>query len=342
MISFLRTDISIFGRQKPKKLSILGQRKVIQLFNNLFASGFHLSEIVDFLKRSHLLADSYITVLRQGLMAGKPFSALLSDLAFSDAVVTQISLAEIHGNTALSLRHIEDYLTKMAQVRKKLIEVATYPVILLGFLMVIMLGLKNYLLPQLEEGNVATSLVNHFPQIFLGALFFLACIVLISLIWMQQTSKVTVARVLSRMPFLGTYVKIYLTAYYAREWGNLIGQGLELGQIVDIMQEQKSALFQEIGRDLAQSFINGQSFCDQILTYPFFRRELSLIIEYGQAKSKLGAELSLYADECWEEFFTKVNRAMQLIQPLIFLFVALMIVLIYAAMLLPIYQNMEI
>ncbi|MGZ7204745.1 competence type IV pilus assembly protein ComGB, partial [Streptococcus pyogenes] len=37
-----------------------------------------------------------------------------------------------------------------------------------------------------------------------------------------------------------------------------------------------------------------------------------------------------------------INRAMQLIQPLIFLFVALMIVLIYAAMLLPIYQNMEI
>jgi competence protein ComGB len=33
---------------------------------------------------------------------------------------------------------------------------------------------------------------------------------------------------------------------------------------------------------------------------------------------------------------------MQLIQPLVFLFVALMIVLIYAAMLLPIYQNMEI
>ncbi|HRW37358.1 MAG TPA: hypothetical protein P5254_06660 [Aquihabitans sp.] len=33
-------------------------------------------------------------------------------------MVTQVSLAEIHGNTALSLQHIEDYLAKMAQVRK--------------------------------------------------------------------------------------------------------------------------------------------------------------------------------------------------------------------------------
>ena len=332
----------MLGRRRPKKLSILGQRKVIQLFNNLFASGFHLAEIVDFLQRSQLLAESYISLLRQGLTAGKPFSELLSDLSFSDAVVTQVSLAEIHGNTALSLQHIEDYLAKMAQVRKKLIEVATYPIILLAFLMAIMLGLKNYLLPQLEEGNLATTLVNHFPQLFLGGLLLLACFSLLALIWVRKTSKIKVARVLSRLPFLGNFVKIYLTAYYAREWGSLIGQGLELGQIVTIMQEQPSALFQEIGRDLAQTLTRGQGFCDQVLTYPFFRRELSLIIEYGQVKSKLGAELSLYADECWEEFFSKINRAMQLIQPLVFLFVALMIVLIYAAMLLPIYQNMEI
>ena len=184
----------MLGRRRPKKLPTLGQRKVIQLFNNLFASGFHLSEIVDFLQRSQLLGENYIVVLRQGLMAGKPFSALLSDLAFADAVVTQISLAEIHGNTALSLQHIEDYLAKMALVRKKLIEVATYPILLLAFLMVIMLGLKNYLLPQLEEGNLATILVNHFPQLFLGGLLFLACLVLLLMAWMRKTSKIKVAK----------------------------------------------------------------------------------------------------------------------------------------------------
>ncbi|MFX3885028.1 type II secretion system F family protein, partial [Streptococcus suis] len=43
-----------------------------------------------------------------------------------------------------------------------------------------------------------------------------------------------------------------------------------------------------------------------------------------------------------EDFFSRVNRAMQFIQPLVFLFVALMVVLIYASMLLPIYQNMEL
>ncbi|NQG88225.1 type II secretion system F family protein [Streptococcus suis] len=287
MIAFLQQDISVLGRQKQKKLPLARQRKVIELFNNLFASGFHLGEIVDFLKRSQLLADPYTQVLSDGLLAGKPFSSLLADLRFSDAVVTQVALAEVHGNTSLSLSHIQSYLENVSKVRKKLIEVATYPIILLGFLLLIMLGLKNYLLPQLEEGNAATVLINHLPTIFLSLSSLSLVAVLAGMVWFRKTSKIKAFSRLAALPFFGKLIQTYLTAYYAREWG-------------------------------------------------------SLIVEYGQVKSKLGGELTVYAAECWEDFFSRVNRAMQLIQPLVFLFVALMVVLIYAAMLLPIYQNMEL
>ncbi|HFI0274264.1 TPA: competence type IV pilus assembly protein ComGB [Streptococcus suis] len=341
LIAFLQQDISVLGRRRLKKLSLERQRKVIELFNNLFASGFHLGEIVDFLRRSQLLADQYTQILSDGLVAGKPFSSLLADLAFSDTVVTQVSLAEIHGNTSLSLQHIETYLSNLSKVRKKLIEVATYPVILLGFLVLIMLGLKNYLLPQLEEGNAATMLINHLPTIFLGLVLTILLCTLAGYIWYRRTAKITVFSRLSALPFFGKLIQTYLTAYYAREWGSLIGQGLDMQQVVRLMQEQQSQLFVEIGRDMAEALGNGQSFDQHIRSYPFFKRELSLIVEYGQVKSKLGSELAVYANECWEEFFSRVNRAMQLIQPLVFLFVALVVVLIYAAMLLPIYQNME-
>ncbi|WP_272877484.1 competence type IV pilus assembly protein ComGB [Streptococcus ruminantium] len=342
MIAFLQQDISVIDRQRQKKLSLDHQRKVIELFNNLFASGFHLGEIVDFLRRSQLLADRYTQVLSDGLLAGKPFSSLLADLRFSDAVVTQVSLAEVHGNTSLSLFHIQSYLENVSKIRKKLIEVATYPVILLAFLLLIVVGLKNYLLPQLEEENIATVLINHLPAIFLSVVFLLSVGVLAGLTCYRKASKIKVFSRLVALPFLGKVIQTYLTAYYAREWGSLIGQGLEMPQIVELMQTQRSQLFREIGEDLESALSNGQSFHYHIQSYPFFKRELSLIIEYGQVKSKLGSELALYAAECWEEFFSRINKAMQLIQPLVFLFVALMVVLIYAAMLLPIYQNMEL
>ena len=78
---------------------------------------------------------------------------MFASVGFSDNIVTQIALADKHGNLLGSLTKIEAYMLRMTKVRKKLMEVATYPILLLGFLILIMLGLKNYLLPQLLEGD---------------------------------------------------------------------------------------------------------------------------------------------------------------------------------------------
>ena len=297
---------------------------------------------MDFLGRSALLEQNYVQQMRRGLANGQAFSEIMTGLGFSDAVVTQLSLAELHGNLSLALLKIEEYLDNLAKVKKKLIEVATYPMMLLGFLVLIMMGLRNYLLPQLSSQNFATQLIGHLPTIFLlSVLMLLGLTGAIYLIFKGQ-KRIPVYSFLARLPFVGSFVKIYLTAYYAREWGNMIGQGLELSQIFQIMQEQRSVLFQEIGQDLGRALQNGQEFSDKIASSPFFKKELSLIIEYGEVKSKLGSELEIYALKTWEEFFGRVNRTMNLIQPLVFVFVALMIVLLYAAMLLPLYQNMEV
>lgn len=63
------------------------------------------------------------------------------------------------------------------------------------------------------------------------------------------------------------------------------------------------------------------------------------MIEYGDIKSKLGRELDIYAQESWETFLVSSigqhNGSSRL-----FLLVAVIIVMIYAAILLPIYQHM--
>ena len=335
-------DISQVFRLKRKKLAIAKQKNIITLFNNLFSSGFHLVETISFLDRSALLDKQCVTQMRTGLSQGKSFSEMMESLGFSSAIVTQLSLAEVHGNLHLSLGKIEEYLDNLAKVKKKLIEVATYPLILLGFLLLIMLGLRNYLLPQLDSSNIATQIIGNLPQIFLGMVGFVSILALLALTFYKRSSKMRVFSILARLPFLGIFVQTYLTAYYAREWGNMISQGMELTQIFQIMQEQGSHLFKEIGQNLARSLQNGREFSQTIATYPFFKKELSLIIEYGEVKSKLGSELEIYAEKTWETFFTRVNRTMNLVQPLVFIFVALIIVLLYAAMLMPMYQNMEV
>ena len=312
------------------------------MFSNLYSSGFHLAEIVDFLDRSHLVDGRLVAKMREDLAQGRRFSEMMAGIGFSDTVTTQLSLAEHHGNIELSLEKIGAYLENMRKVKKKLIEVSTYPLLLVGFLILIMLGLRNYLLPQMDSQNIGTQLISQFPQIFLALVAGSGILVLLGVVYYRKSGKIKVFSALSHLPFGKGMIQAYLTAYYAREWGNMIGQGLELSQIFSMMQEQKSQLFQEIGVDLALSLDRGQSFSETVGHYPFFKKELPLMIEYGEVKSKLGSELEIYAEKTWEDFFRRVHKAMNVIQPLVFVFVALVIVLLYAAMLLPIYQNMEV
>ena len=201
---------------------------------------------------------------------------MMAGIGFSDAVTTQLSLAELHGNLTLSLEKISAYLENMRKVKKKLIEVSTYPLILLGFLVLIMLGLRNYLLPQMDAQNIGTQLINSFPQLFLALGAGLVTFFLLGFLYYRKSGKIKVFRTLSHLPFGKGMIQAYLTAYYAREWGNLIGQGLELSQIFSMMQEQKSQLFQEIGRDLALSLDRGQSFSETVRGYPFSKKNCPL------------------------------------------------------------------
>lgn len=327
---------------KPRALPIRKQIKLIQLFHNLLGSGFNLPEIVDFLKRSQLVSSTDIAIMNETLLNGLGMPSLMKHLGFSDTVVTQLSLADIHGNSQRSLIKIDAYLRQVSTIKKKLIEVATYPIVLLGFLVLIMLGLKQYLLPQLEDKNLATTVLERFPQVFLGSVLGLGVLILLGVWIAQKIAPIQRYQFLSRLPFVGEMIKLYLTAYYAREWGNLLGQGIELAKIVEIMQKQESRLFCDIGRDMQLSLTAGSSFHDKVLEYLFFLKELSLIIEYGNVKGHLGQELDVFSEELWERFFNRLHRATQVIQPLIFIVVALMIVMIYAAMLLPMYQSMEV
>lgn len=93
---------------------------------------------------------------------------------------------------------------------------------------------------------------------------------LILYLWVKRQSALVFYRRMAKIPFIGQTVRLYTTAYYAREWGNLLGQGVDLLDLVALMQEQKSKLFRELGADLEEALMLGQSFPERIASHPLF------------------------------------------------------------------------
>ncbi|EHE91984.1 ComG operon protein 2 [Streptococcus thermophilus CNCM I-1630] len=210
---WLNNDVSLRGISNGKKLKISQPVKVIQLFKQLLKDGFNLTEIVAFLERSHLLKEASLSLMKESLIRGDRLDQMLALVGFSDNIVTQISLADKHGNLLGSLTKIETYMLRMTKVRKKLMEVATYPILLLGLLILIMLGLKNYLLPHLLEGdgknNWAVQLVQIFPQLLFVSFFELLLLVLFFYLWLIQHSPPVFYIRLSPIPLICHTLKLF-------------------------------------------------------------------------------------------------------------------------------------
>ncbi|HEL0682951.1 TPA: type II secretion system F family protein, partial [Streptococcus equi subsp. zooepidemicus] len=81
-----------------KKLSSKQQEKLIQLLYNLLSNGFNLTEVIAFLRKSQLLLPVYVTSMEASLLKGNGLADMLAALGYSDAVMTQINLADKHGN----------------------------------------------------------------------------------------------------------------------------------------------------------------------------------------------------------------------------------------------------
>lgn len=62
--------------------------------------------------------------MEESLLKGQGLADMLSGLGFSDAILTQISLADRHGNIETTLVAIQHYLNQMARIRRKLLKLS--------------------------------------------------------------------------------------------------------------------------------------------------------------------------------------------------------------------------
>ena len=129
-----------------------------------------------------------VTQMRTGLSQGKSFSAMMESLGFSSAIVTQLSLAEVHGNLHLSLGKIEEYLDNLAKVKKKVNRSSNLSLDFAGISSLNHAGATE--LPIYHNWIVAIlppQIIGNLPQIFLGIVGFVSVFALLALTFYKRS-----------------------------------------------------------------------------------------------------------------------------------------------------------
>jgi len=342
--------------QATKSLkSSFSQGLFLKRLGTLLREGFSLKEALTFMRTiSGKETLIWIDSIKKGLEQGNSLHEELKQLNFSERVCSQIYFSIIHGNFSDAVYQSGSQLLAQVDRRKKVKQLLNYPMMLVVFMVGMLLSMRYILLPHITQitssdtsnidfmTQMILKLIDTAPYWLLGVAGFILIASLLCRAYLSKKTALEKAVIYSKIPIFSLVYQLYQTQFFAFEWSQLIKGGSNLREIVTIMKEnQTSKLINEVGEYLEDELIFGRAFQEILRDFSFFKKELPDIVKHGEVSGKMGGELELYSSQCEEELYARVEKSMEWIQPIVFSGIAVMIIAIYAALLLPTFSLLE-
>jgi len=287
-----------------------------------------------------------------------------SGLSFSQALERQgkifpsyytamIRASEVTGNLNEAASFLADYTEREGNLASKAVSALVYPGVLLGLFLVVGFILLTFVFPQIEpifqESNVS---VPWYTQFFLGsgvflqkwwpaaiiAIFFLVTV--IADYFRSSEGKALWNEGEIRLPILR---KVYIPLLMAR-FGNamalLIHGGIPIAQSLEIISHMVgNTLYKDIIHDIAGDVREGKLLSESIASHPgFFPTVVSQMVAVGETTGKTEEMFARVASIYMRETDLVSNNLVELIQPVLIVGMGIMVGLLFASILIPIYS----
>ncbi|MCF1618041.1 competence type IV pilus assembly protein ComGB [Tetragenococcus koreensis] len=332
-------------KNKHKNTALM-REQFLEMMISLLENGFSLQESLAVMQRNRQFSPEILQCFTSGLAKGGTFAECFYQAGFTLQEMTQVQLADVHGNVVTTLKNILNTMQILRKQKKELSKIATYPALLFIFVITLLFAMRFFLLPSLlQSGMIDTShwsilLITYGPFIMVGMIVVIGCLFGGGWWYSRQQPVIWRAVFFANLPLVGFLYKMFQTSYFALEWGKMFKQGLEARQILAFMATvNPHSLVASLAKELNNALSQGKSLAEELEHYTFLLPEFSLIILQGEVKGKLGEELLLYSQLLTKRIVEKVEGWIQWVQPVVFLVVAVLIMAIYIAMFLPMYEN---
>jgi len=331
------------------------QARFLAELGDLLENGFSLYEGIEFSMlngRKTYQEDikESIVLLREG----HSFREFLEWLSFDQELVGLVSYGEQNGQLSSTLKEAGRIWQKKCEDRAKLKNLLVYPAFLFVFTFGLLQLFTAYLFPRfsqmyedyglgsnpfMETAGFISNLVRYSP-VFIA----LACILLSFLhhYYLKNLPKLKREFLFMKIPYIRHYRRLSITYYFSIQLGSLLKGGLSVLDALEFMKmEDPKVLVREITGQMMEQLKAGDAL-EQILPgIPVFKRDLNRIISHGQKNGLLGEELLYYSRLVLKEMEGMTEKTLKTIQPLMFGLVALLVILLYLAILMPMISLMN-
>lgn len=273
---------------------------------------------------------------------------------FDRTYLQLLEVGEESGKMPQVLERLTGLLKKRIQLRGMIIKALTYPVLVLVLVLsfVVVVAILIKIVPRFKEiyakfgGELpaitrftlgcSDALINYFPLV---AISFSAVVVSLLLLKKTAAGKRIYDRLLLKLPLFGQMFHTYEIAGFAKSFSMLIHSGITVTSALDLIKQsvEREPVRESIsaagdmireGKDIAQSF-DSQT--------PWLPELLNRMVAVGERSGNLPEMLDHVSDFYEEEFNSKVETLASLIEPMLIVFLGVVIGGIVVSLYLPIF-----
>ncbi|WP_277587231.1 competence type IV pilus assembly protein ComGB [Psychrobacillus antarcticus] len=343
-------------RKKHQTIPPNMQSSFLSRLSDLLMEGYTFHESVTMLlpfhvKDSETVSKRIIDVQRDGLNIVDVFKLL----GFPSRLLLPLNLASVHGQLQQTIAVLSVNTAFFENAKKRLNNLLLYPLFLFSILFLLFTMFRIYFLPNMESligsrGNESsdnsltwTGYLLQMPNIFIVTTVICSIVVIMSYILLKKLPIERQLFIYLKLPIVRTWYRLLLTRVFAREIGGLMESGMSLQQSFEaLISQQEQEVLQFIGKEMKEKVVHGESFSQAVFLLDSFTTELFHFVVHGENSGYLGRELSLYSEFLSQEIERKLSRYISIVQPTLFLILAVFIIGAYLAILMPIYNMINI
>jgi len=292
--------------------------------------------------------------IREDIIQGKRLGNSMKAYprVFNKTYTSLVSAGDSSGNLDEIFDNLADYLEQSAEIKQKVISALTYPIILVGFSISVIIALLAFVLPQVVGQFIKSG--TELPLLTKGLLFLSNNILFICLISIilsvvgfflyknYTNSKLNLLKAhkfILRIPLIGNFVLLTETERFASTMTLLLNSGMNL----DVALDESSEVFnnhylKDQIRISREEVIEGKDFVGSLIRSKIFPDIFVQLISSGYKSGNLPKMFLKVSSFMKNEIESKRSIFLSLLEPIVIIVMGGFIMMIVLAILLPIMQ----
>jgi len=342
----------------PRKQKITGRDIVIftRQFSTMVDAGLPLVHCLDILGRQseNKTFGEIIISVKTNIETGSDLSASLRKhpKTFDNLYCNLVEAGEVGGILDTILKRLADYIEKSESLKKKVKSAMVYPGVIVTVAVSVVAFLMIFVIPAFAglfasggaELPGPTQIVMTLSDFFRTKWYFLfgglaALFFLIRKIYSTERGRFEIDRFLLKLPVIGMLIRKVSVAKFTRTLGTLISSGVPLIEGLEICARTSGnkiierAVFKTI-----EAIKGGENIATPLSREGIFPPMVIQMIDVGENSGSLDTMCHKIADFYDEEVDNAVSALTSLLEPMLMVFLGIVVGFIVVAMYLPIFK----